>query len=138
MAIQQNPRGIFWNQIQILFDDLEKKSNLLEAKFNWTCCQTCGWADLEEFCVKRKLPFHDDTKNMLFSTHQDCERAFDTDDVVRPKRKLKEKIMVHELFFAWAGDGHAIRTAIESYGYKVKWDGKSCTRMCIKPTKSQV
>lgn len=110
-------------QIEDLFDDLESDGFI--AKFNWTCCQTCGWAELHKYCEDNDLP--SDELNIIFCHNQDCESAFGLNRRLEPKSK-----MINPLWLSWSGDGNKIKEAIESRGFRVEWDCKKGTRLQIK------
>lgn len=111
-------------QIENLFAHLESELGFL-AKFNWACCQSCGWADLHKYCQDHEIEF--DEKNIIFCHNPDCERAFGLNRDLQLKSK-----MIDTLWIAWSGDGHEIKRALESRGFQVEWDGTEETRMQIK------
>jgi hypothetical protein len=111
-------------KIKKLFVDLERELGFL-AKFNWTCCQSCGWGDLYKYCQNDGV--HSDEKNIIFCHMQDCDYSFGLNRHGEPKSK-----MINDLSLTWSGDGHKIKEAIESRGFQVEWDGKAGTRLQIK------
>jgi hypothetical protein len=79
----------FKNKLTIAFRNLRKVGYI--AKQNFWCCQTCGWAAIEE-----KNP---DVKKVIFYHHQDA------DDIPYGKVML-----------AWDGDAEEIKQIVSMTG----------------------
>ncbi len=51
----------------MMFIELSARGYL--AKLEWTCCQSCGWAEMEKLAEKEGIDM--DSKNFVFATMQD-------------------------------------------------------------------
>jgi|Laugresu1bdmlbsd_1035121.scaffolds.fasta_scaffold00478_19 hypothetical protein len=75
------------------------------ARQNFTCCQSCGWAEVPE----------DKGDKAVFYHNQDYQ-------------SMKEG---GDLYLAWSGDGNLICNVLRENGMEVRWDGTSATRICV-------
>jgi hypothetical protein len=93
------------------------KSNLTEAfkelrkigyfaRQNFTCCQTCAWAEVPDEKGERAVFYHNQDNSQLMSTG--------------------------ECHLAWAGDGNEIVSVLNKHGVQTDWDGSGNKRIRIK------
>lgn len=75
------------------------------AKQNFTCCQSCAWAEVPDEQSEKAVFYH----------------RQDADD-------LKESGSCH---LAWAGDGKEIVKILEENGVKTEWEGTDNKRIKI-------
>ncbi len=75
------------------------------ARQNFTCCQSCGWAEVPE----------DKSERAVFYHNQDYRSYKDGGD----------------LYLAWAGDGDEICDILRGNGLEVEWEGSKDTRIRI-------
>lgn len=80
-----------------------KKNGSFIAKQNWTCCNTCGWAEIP------------DADNCIFYNMQDTEM-------------LKKYGYV---YLSWCGDANKIIDTFENYNINVTWNGTDSNRIKI-------
>lgn len=99
--------------ISAIFREFRKAG--FAARQNFTCCQTCGWAEITD-----KYDLKEDS-NAVFYHNQD-------NDAFNKKGNLESK-----LHLAWNGDGIKLKEIIERYGYHVEWDGTENQRIAIVP-----
>lgn len=86
------------------------------ARQNYMCCQTCGWAAVEnDYGIK------DDVSNVVFYHNQDND-SFD-----------KKGNLIEVIHLAWQGDGNKIKETAEKFGYTVDWNGTENQRIGILP-----
>ena len=78
------------------------------AKMNFTCCQSCGWAELEADHD------HDRGDNAIFFHNQD-----------------NANIAEGYVYLAWAGDGDEAISVLEKNGLETEWDGSKSTRIKV-------
>jgi hypothetical protein len=104
-------------RIKTAFKHLRKVG--VVARMNYTCCQSCGWAQLES-----DYPDMKDDDTVVFYHSQDNE-AFDKKGNLLVTSywdggELKEH--THKLCLRWNGDGALIRGALQSQGLLVEWN----------------
>jgi Domain of unknown function (DUF6891) len=75
------------------------------AEQDWTCCHTCGCAEIPDEFNDRYVFYHD-------------QDAYD----------LRES---GETYVSWAGDGQEIVEVFRAEGLRVEWDGSRSTRILI-------
>lgn len=75
------------------------------AKRNFSCCQSCGWADLSD----------EEAEKAVFTHRQDEEMLEDSGVT----------------YICWSGDGQEIYNILTKNGLEVSWDGSDDTRMKI-------
>jgi hypothetical protein len=76
------------------------------ARQNFTCCQSCGWAEVPDAKSERAVFYHrQDTEGMLRG--RGC-------------------------MLAWSGDGEEIVAVLREVGIEVEWDGTANTRILAK------
>ena len=94
------------NKIQLnkAFAELRKKGYF--ARQNFTCCQSCGWAELTD----------EESKKAVFYHRQDAE-------------DLKKTGVV---YLAWSGSGQDIVNTLNKYGLATKWEGTDNRRIVVK------
>jgi hypothetical protein len=85
------------------FNDLRRKGYF--ARQNFTCCQSCGWAEVPNEYENRAVFYH----------QQDQESMREGGD----------------LYLAWAGNGQEIVKIFEKYGFLVDWNGDNRTRIKV-------
>jgi hypothetical protein len=90
-------------------------------KYNWSCCQSCGRFEIEEYC--ESAGFDADKMNVLFCYQQDVKSAFGNG---------KNDTMKNDLYIVWSGNGQAICDAIKARGFEVEWNGDPDARLAIK------
>ncbi len=83
----------------------ELRKNGYVAKQNFLCCQSCGWAALND----------DEAKNAVFYHNQD-------------HRDFKQGC---DLYLAWSGDGNYIAETLIRFGMHINWDGTPNTRIAV-------
>ena len=97
-----------------VFVELRKKKNgSFICKQNWTCCQSCGWAEIP------------DGENIVFYHQQDKDCFYDSG----------------KLFLCWSGDGNKIAETFRNEGVKVDWNGEENIRIRLdfnKPNPDQL
>jgi len=78
------------------------------AKMNFTCCQGCGWAELEADygCAEGD--------NMVFFHNQD-----------------NADIANGWVYLAWDGDADEAISVLEKNGLEIEWDGSKSTRIKV-------
>ena len=89
------------------------RANGFKARQNFTCCQSCGWAEMEDIAG--------DNENIVFYHNQDND-AFGSDGYLEGT-----------IYLAWNGDGSKIKQIAEDFGYTVDWDGTEGKRIGIVP-----
>lgn len=92
----------FKTKINTAFRELRKNGYV--AKQNFTCCQSCGWAEMPE----------DNNLNVFY-------HAQDNDS-------LKER---GDFYLSWMGDGAKIAEIFENAGLLVGWEGSDAERIHI-------
>ena len=95
----------FKTELTKAFKDLRKARFF--ARQNFTCCQSCGWAEVPEKQSERAVFYH----------------SQDNDDI--------EKGFVH---LAWSGDGQLIVSILKKYFTDIEWDGTTAQRIKINFT----
>lgn len=102
--------------LNTIFKELRQQGFI--ARQHFTCCSTCGWAEIEN-----KLDGAlDEQTNVVFYHSQDSE-AFDKDT----------KDLTSILYLAWSGDGNKIAETVRKHGFEVKWDGTASYRIGVMP-----
>lgn len=94
----------FISKIEYAFETLRDRGYICEHNF-W-CCQSCGWAALDDEAAKKAVFYH----------------AQDMDDI-------KKFGTCH---LCWSGDGEEILSALEEAGLGVTWDGTEDQRFCVR------
>jgi len=86
------------------FKDLRKKGYF--ARQNFTCCQSCGWAEVPEEYSNKAVFYH-----------------------AQDKESMKRN---GDLYLAWSGNGREIVEIFEKNGFFVDWNGENNTRILVK------
>ena len=95
-------------KVRTAFKALRKKGYF--ARMNFWCCQSCGWAAIEE----------DKADKAVFYHNQDHVDAWDTDNNLQNK-----------LYLCWAGDGKVITEVLTQHGLDVEWEGSDDKRIVV-------
>lgn len=90
------------NNLTKAFRELRKAGYF--AKQNFTCCQTCAWAEVP-----------DGVEKVVFYHQQDNE----------------SKKQGEPFYLAWSGDGHEIQRILKKNGVKTKWSGSEDKRILV-------
>ena len=130
--------------IKLLFETLDKLPNFA-AKFNWTCCSSCGFHAITDYAEEKGLNW--ETCNTLFCHMQDCQGSFaraskpareddedpegDDEDPEESEGDPGDK-MIADLYITWNGNGKEITECIENLGFTVEWNGDKGTRLLLK------
>lgn len=75
------------------------------ARQNFTCCQSCGWAEVPE----------DKSDTAVFYHNQDYQSYKEGGD----------------LYLAWSGDGNLICSVLRENGLDVEWEGTPDVRIRV-------
>lgn len=73
------------------------------ARQNFTCCQTCGWAEVPD----------DKSEKVVFYHSQDNDN------------KMKNE----SFYLSWCGDGNQIQTILRENGVETRWEGTQDKRI---------
>lgn len=90
------------NNLTKAFRELRKVGYF--AKQNFTCCQTCAWAEVP-----------DGVEKVVFYHNQDNET----------------KKQGEPFHLAWSGDGREIQRILKKNGVKTKWSGSEDKRILV-------
>lgn len=91
-------------QLTKAFAELRKKGYF--AKQNFTCCQSCGWAEIPEEKSAKAVFYH----------RQDAQ-------------DLREK---GEVYLCWSGNGKEIVEVMNKHNLTTKWEGTDNRRIVVK------
>jgi hypothetical protein len=94
---------IDFNKLNKAFKELTEKGYF--AKQNFSCCQSCGWAEIDD----------DKSDKVVFYHQQDNDN-------------LKE---TGKCYLSWAGDGHVIVEVLNRHGILTNWNCSEDTRIEI-------
>ncbi len=87
-----------------VYKQLRKQSNgSFIAKHNWTCCTTCGWAEIP------------DGPNIVFYHMQDTDSA-----------KISNNI-----YLSWSGNAEKIISEFEKHNVQIEWNGLETNKIKI-------
>lgn len=113
------------DKLDRVFDELEKHG--IVSRQNFTCCQTCGHAEIWEEVEQQKQ--ESEVKGYVFYHWQDTERAV-------------EEGMLYLAYGAVDASDDAAREVADSiveliraHGFKVDWNGSLDKRICIEDIK---
>lgn len=76
------------------------------ARQNWQCCQTCGWAAIDDEKAKKAVFYH----------NQDFHNLKDS----------------NACYISWSGDGKEIVKILNDNGILTDWNGSENTRILLK------
>jgi len=97
--------------INKVFKYLNTKSDWV-ARRDWTCCNTCGWVELEQEYEEKdkKVP-----ENVVFYHLQETE-------------SFKDRGV---LYLNWSGDWRTVKVAFELHGCKVEAEGNENKKIIV-------
>lgn len=92
----------FKTELTKAFKELRKEGFF--ARQNFTCCQSCGWAEVPEKQSEKAVFYHS-------QDNDDIEKGF--------------------VYLAWSGDGQLILSILKKYFKDIEWDGTANQRIKI-------
>jgi hypothetical protein len=107
------------------FDELEQ--NGIVSRQNFTCCQTCGHAEIWEEVEQAKQD--SEIKGYVFYHWQDTERAVEEGRLYLAYGALDSSDDATKLV------AQSIVDTIQKHGFKVDWNGSLDKRICVEDIK---
>ena len=94
------------------------------ARANFTCCQSCGTAEISDMVAKKKKE-NKQTNGYVFWHKQDDDCLFDTAQILLAYGKVEGgNITTVDV-------GQIIKKKLESKGLVIVWDGNSSSRIMV-------